>query len=51
MHVVQTPGLPPNQGRMVFAIIGWTWKRRNALRKMVEANSIMGQRSEVSGSR
>src|SRR5687767_15032313 len=32
MHVVQTPALPPNQGRMYLPIRGWTWKRRKALR-------------------
>ncbi len=33
--VVQTPGVEPNQGRMYLAMIGWTWNRRNALRKTV----------------
>ena len=36
--VVQTPGVEPNQGRMYFPIIGWTWNSRNALTKTVVAN-------------
>ena len=39
---VRTDGLhtaapPPNHGRMIFAIIGCTWKSRKALTKMVRA--------------
>jgi len=37
MQVVQTAGLPPYQGRMYLPIRGWTWKRRNELRKIVRA--------------
>jgi len=33
--VIQTAADPPNHGRIIFAIIGWTWKSRKALRKMV----------------
>ena len=35
MAVIQTAADPPNHGRIIFAIIGWTWKSRKALRKMV----------------
>src|SRR5882757_2219250 len=31
MHVVHTPGPPPNHGRMNLLITGCTWKSRNAL--------------------
>jgi hypothetical protein len=37
MQVVQTAGVPPNQGRSTLPMTGWTWKSRNALRKMVAA--------------
>ncbi len=35
MHVVQTPGVPPNQGRMNLPINGWIWNSRKALKKIV----------------
>jgi hypothetical protein len=35
--VTQTAVDPPNHGRIILAIMGWTWKSRNALRKMVVA--------------
>src|SRR5690242_3531016 len=35
MQVFQTAGVPPSIGRIILAIIGWTRKSRNALRKMV----------------
>ncbi len=31
MQVVQTAGLPPNQGKMNLLISGWTWNSKNAL--------------------
>jgi hypothetical protein len=37
MHVVHTAAEPPNQGRMIFAMIGWTSNNRNADRKIVAA--------------
>src|SRR5690348_12226850 len=37
MQVVQTPGPPPNQGRIYLAMRGWTWNTRKAPRKMVSA--------------
>ena len=40
MQVVQTAGLPPNHGRMRLLTSGCTWKSRNALRKIVNANRI-----------
>src|SRR5438552_15671675 len=39
MQVVQTAGLPPNQGKMNFAISGWTRNSRKAPVKIVAANS------------
>ena len=41
MHVVQTLGVPPNQGRMYLPISGWTWKSRKALKKIVKAKRII----------
>jgi hypothetical protein len=35
MHVVHTDGVPPNQGRMYFAMSGCTAKSRKAERKVV----------------
>jgi hypothetical protein len=35
MHVLQTDEEPPNHGRIILAITGWTSNRRNADRKMV----------------
>jgi hypothetical protein len=32
---LQTWGEPPNVGRIIFATIGWTRKRRNDPRKIV----------------
>ena len=37
MQVVQTAGVPPNQGKIVLLITGWTWKTRNAPIRIVEA--------------
>jgi hypothetical protein len=37
MHVVHPEADPPNHGRIILAMIGWTWKSRNALRKIVNA--------------
>jgi hypothetical protein len=37
MQVIQTAVDPPNHGRIILAIMGWTWNRRNALREMVVA--------------
>jgi hypothetical protein len=36
MQVIQTDAAPPNHGRSILAIRGWTWKSRKALRKIVE---------------
>ncbi len=36
-HVVQTPALPPNQGRICHAMIGWTMNSRKPPEKMVAA--------------
>src|SRR5882672_1320225 len=41
MHVVQTPGPPPNQGRINLPISGWIWKSRNAPVKIVSAYAAM----------
>src|SRR3954467_14022565 len=41
MQVVHTAALPPNQGRMYFAISGCTRKSRKALQKMVIPNGSM----------
>ncbi len=30
-------GVPPNQGRIILLMIGWTWKSKNALTKIVAA--------------
>jgi len=35
MQVVHTAAVPPNHGRIIFAMRGWTWKRRKAERKIV----------------
>jgi hypothetical protein len=35
--VDQTAEEPPNQGRIIFAIIGSTWKSKKADRKMLNA--------------
>src|SRR5574342_675541 len=34
MQVFHTAGVPPSIGRIIFAIIGWTKKSKNALRKI-----------------
>jgi hypothetical protein len=39
MQVVQTPGLPPNQGRMNLLMTGWTWKSKKALRRLKRLKS------------
>ena len=41
MQIVQTPGAPPNQGRMYLPINGCTWKSRNAPVKIVSAYANM----------
>src|SRR6266699_1841771 len=33
--MLQTAGVPPNQGRINRPMIGWTWNNRNALRNIV----------------
>ncbi len=30
-------GVPPNHGRIILLMMGWTWKSRNALTKIVAA--------------
>jgi hypothetical protein len=48
MHVVHTPGLPPNQGRMNLLITGWTWKSRKALSSERMHNcSVIKEREEA----
>jgi hypothetical protein len=37
MHTVHTAAEPPNQGRIILAMIGCTWNSRNAERRMVTA--------------
>jgi hypothetical protein len=37
MQVVQTPGPPPNHGKMYFPMSGCTWNSRNAPVKIVNA--------------
>src|SRR5437870_561241 len=37
MQVVHTADDPPNQGRMILAMMGCTWNKRNAERKIVSA--------------
>jgi hypothetical protein len=37
MAVIQTAADPPNQGKIIFAIMGWIWKSKKALRNMVKA--------------
>jgi hypothetical protein len=39
--VIQTAAEPPNHGRIILVIMGWTWKSRNALRTMVRADRNM----------
>ena len=34
MQVVHTDAEPPNQGRIILPISGWTWNSRKALRKI-----------------
>jgi hypothetical protein len=41
MHVVQTPGPPPNHGKMYFPMRGCTWKSRNAPVKIVSAYAVI----------
>jgi hypothetical protein len=41
MAVIQTDATPPNHGRIVFVMIGWTWKSRKALRNVVRAYGSM----------
>ena len=38
MQVFQTDGDPPNKGRIILAIIGWTQKSSVAERNKVRAN-------------
>jgi hypothetical protein len=41
MHVVQTAGVPPNQGNTHLLMIGWTWNTRNAPSNVVAANQMI----------
>src|SRR5688500_14870175 len=43
MHSVHTIAAPPNHGRICLARMGWTRKRRKALRKIVAACSSMAR--------
>jgi hypothetical protein len=40
MHVFQTAGVPPNNGRIIFPTIGWTRNKRVALTNSVTPNSF-----------
>jgi hypothetical protein len=40
MQVFQTAGVPPNIGRIIFAIMGWTRNNKKALRKIVTDHTI-----------
>jgi hypothetical protein len=42
MQVLHTDDDPPNQGRIIFATIGWIWNSRKAERKTVAAKSGIG---------
>ena len=37
MQVTQTAVEPPNHGRIILAIMGWTWKSRNDPIKIMTA--------------
>jgi hypothetical protein len=37
MQVIHTAVDPPNHGRIILAIMGWSWKSKKAPRKMVAA--------------
>jgi hypothetical protein len=37
MQTVHTAAVPPNHGRIILAMRGWTWKSRKALRNIVTA--------------
>jgi len=39
MQVFHTAGVPPRSGRIIWAIMGWMRKSRNALTNSVAANS------------
>ena len=39
MQVVQTAGLPPNQGRITLLMTGCTWNNRKALDRMTIAEA------------
>ena len=41
MHVVQTADVPPNHGRIILAMTGWTSKSRKADKEMVRAYKSM----------
>lgn len=43
MQVLHTDDEPPNQGRIIFATMGWIWNSRKAERKTVTANSGVGR--------
>jgi hypothetical protein len=43
MAVIQTDATPPNQGRIIFVIIGWIWNKRKALKNIVKAYKSMVQ--------
>jgi len=38
--VGRTDGVPPYQGRMKRAMMGWTWKRKKALMRMVRGKGM-----------
>jgi hypothetical protein len=49
MHAFQTAGVPPNIGRIIFAIMGWTRNSKKALRKIV-ADQTMAKSCSVASS-
>lgn len=38
--MIQSEEVPPHHGKMNFAMINWTWKSKNALKKTVDASRI-----------
>jgi hypothetical protein len=41
MHVFQTAGTPPSNGKTIFPIMGWTPNDKAALRKSVAENKTV----------
>ena len=47
MQVVQTADVPPNHGRIILAMTGWTSKSRKAESEMVRAYRSMDLRRTI----